>query len=75
MKLLATTFLALAVSVAAAVPAFESSDRSGAVHFVEEPPPERDDCPLCGGDPALHVRRLFTLANVAAWTTAYALPR
>lgn len=74
MKFLAILSVALLASAAASSPAPQSSHRCAMI-CVDDPPPERDDCPLCGGDPALHARRVFALAKFAAWSTACALPR
>jgi hypothetical protein len=51
MKLLASLFL---FSLAAPAPA----------PAAEEPPPF--ECPLCGGDPGVHVRRVSTLVGFNA---------
>jgi len=40
---------------------------------VDDPPPERDDCPLCGGNPMLHVRRMFAIEAVGGRVLSAAL--
>jgi hypothetical protein len=34
---------------------------------VDDPPPEPVTCPLCAGDPALHARRVFGIAETASF--------
>lgn len=36
------------------------------VATVDDPPPEPLTCPLCGGDPALHARRMIALESLQA---------
>jgi hypothetical protein len=33
---------------------------------IDDPPPEPVDCPLCGGNPALHVARTFAALEACA---------
>ena len=33
---------------------------------VDDPPPEPVDCPLCGGNPSLHVARTFAILDTGA---------
>lgn len=33
---------------------------------VDDPPPEPVTCPLCGGDPAVHVQKTFAMLTTAA---------
>ncbi len=40
---------------------------------VDEPPPEPIDCPLCGGNPAEHARRMFDVMRVGGGVVSYAL--
>lgn len=57
-----------AVLLAAALAAGASASRT-----VDDPPPERDDCPLCGGNPMVHVRRVFAIESVSARVVSSAL--
>ena len=36
------------------------------VQAVDDPPPEPVTCPLCGGDPAVHVQKTFAMLTTAA---------
>jgi len=33
---------------------------------IDDPPPEPVTCPLCGGDPAVHVQKTFAMLTTAA---------
>jgi hypothetical protein len=46
---------------------------SAVVSAVDDPPPEPMDCPLCGGDPAIHVRRMFGLTRLSGDVVTYSL--
>ena len=39
----------------------------------DDPPPEPVDCPLCGGNPELHVRRMFGIERMQGRVLSYAL--
>lgn len=40
---------------------------------IDDPPPEPVDCPLCGGDPALHARRMFAITRLSSDVVSYSL--
>ncbi len=40
---------------------------------IDDPPPEPIDCPLCGGDPAIHARRMFGMTRFAGSVVSYSL--
>ncbi len=40
---------------------------------IDDPPPEPIDCPLCGGDPAIHARRMFGMTRLAGDVVSYSL--
>jgi hypothetical protein len=40
---------------------------------VDDPPPEPIDCPLCGGDPAVHARRMFDVVRVGGGVVTHSL--
>jgi hypothetical protein len=52
-----------------------ASRAASSVRAVDDPPPEPVTCPLCGGDPMVHVQKTFAicttagelLANVIRW--------
>lgn len=46
---------------------------SAVVSTVDDPPPEPVDCPLCGGDPAIHVRRMFDMTRLSGSVVSYSL--
>lgn len=65
--ILGATVATLGVIALAANAATRSS---AAVHthvarFVDDPPPEPVECPFCGGNAQLHVRRLFAVTQYA----------
>jgi hypothetical protein len=35
------------------------------VQAVDDPPPEPVTCPLCGGDPMVHVQKTFAICTTA----------
>ena len=43
---------------------------AGAAHVarvaVDDPPPEPVECPLCGGNPTLHARRMLVIETLQA---------
>jgi hypothetical protein len=41
--------------------------------FVDDPPPEPIDCPLCGGNPTIHVRRVLLIETIESQFMAAAL--
>lgn len=43
------------------------------VTSVDDPPPEPADCPLCGGNPGLHVARTFAILDTGAVLAARVL--
>jgi len=44
-----------------------------ALRGVDDPPPEPVTCPLCAGDPALHARRIFGVAEAASFAAGLTL--
>jgi len=40
---------------------------------LDDPPPEPADCPLCGGNPGLHVARTFAILDTGAVLAARVL--
>jgi hypothetical protein len=40
---------------------------------IDDPPPEPIDCPLCGGDPAIHARRMFGMTRFSGSVVSYSL--
>ena len=40
---------------------------------IDDPPPEPIDCPMCGGDPALHIARTFALLDTGSVVAARVL--
>ena len=40
---------------------------------TDDPPPEPVDCPLCGGNPALHAARTFAIVDVGGEIAARVL--
>jgi hypothetical protein len=40
---------------------------------IDDPPPEPVDCPMCGGNPELHARRMLMLEAIQGRLLAYAL--
>ena len=40
---------------------------------VDDPPPQPIDCPFCGGNPELHVKRVFWIENTMFTAAANAL--
>jgi len=44
-----------------------------AARFVDDPPPEPIDCPLCGGNPVLHAKRLLLIETLEWHCMAAAL--
>jgi hypothetical protein len=49
------------------------AERGRACLAREDPPPEPVSCPLCGGDPQLHVQRMFAFSEAASHAAALAL--
>jgi hypothetical protein len=47
--------------------------RTGTIR-VDDPPPEPADCPLCGGDPAVHAAKTFTILRTGVQLAARTLP-
>jgi hypothetical protein len=65
----------LSVSVAAGRLSLPShgSHSSAPRPAVDDPPPDPSDCPLCGGNPTLHARRMLVIETLQAEFTAEAL--
>ncbi|MFN0008430.1 MAG: hypothetical protein ACKVXR_11035 [Planctomycetota bacterium] len=57
-----------AVVLALTLPSFGGLPRIA----VDDPPPEPVDCPLCGGNPGLHVARTFAVLDAGAVLVARA---
>lgn len=54
--------VAAAVVALAAFRPVERGIHESLARVVDDPPPEPMDCPLCGGDPVLHMRRLAQIS-------------
>jgi len=73
--LFCTAALALAASVGAVALQSVPSSTPSAITRVDEPPPEPIDCPFCGGDGTLHVRRMRVIERQAVAAVLLVLPR
>ena len=62
---LAALLLALALPASGLV--------AGGAKAIDDPPPEPIDCPLCGGDPMLHVARTFAILDTGSVVAARVL--
>ena len=47
--------------------------RCDRVCLADDPPPHPDNCPLCGGNPMVHVRKIFALADYGSIAAALSL--
>jgi hypothetical protein len=75
-KIALLSLLVLAsASVAAARIALPSqaNGEHRATPTVDDPPPEPFECPLCGGNPVLHARRMQVIESLQADFAAAAL--
>jgi hypothetical protein len=63
------------VLIAAGRIAVSAEPRAGheTARFVDDPPPEPIDCPLCGGNPMLHAKRLLLIETLESRFMAAAL--
>jgi len=62
------------LAVAALLSLGAVAERAGTrARTIDDPPPEPVTCPLCGGDPALHARRMFAFADVVGRAASIAL--
>lgn len=62
--------LAASLLFAAITAAFSASASARA---VDDPPPEPIDCPMCGGDPMVHARRMIGFEAYQGRILAYLL--
>jgi hypothetical protein len=69
-----TSWIAASALLVAVLSLGAVAERAGTrARVIDDPPPEPVTCPLCGGDPALHVARVFAFTDVATRATALAL--
>jgi hypothetical protein len=73
--LFCTAALALAASVGAVALQAVPNEAPRSATRIDEPPPEPIDCPFCGGDGMLHVRRMRVIERQAIIAALVVLPR
>ena len=63
-----TSWFAAFALVSVGVLAGSAASRPDAsrLRLVDDPPPEPVTCPLCGGDPMVHVQKTFAICTTAA---------
>lgn len=71
--LILTALLLSSVAVVADRAPCSAHGSQGVTCATDDPPPEPVDCPMCGGDPALHARRVFAVGRVGAGVVVSAL--
>jgi hypothetical protein len=59
----AVVLLSVAVDAGRLSPAAAGSQRAVAP-TVDDPPPDPAECPLCGGNPMLHARRMLVIESL-----------
>jgi len=65
MKLIAC-FAALVLGSLGSLVPVSSPGSSPVSRTIDDPPPEPIDCPLCGGNPQVHVARTFAIVDTGS---------
>lgn len=69
----ALVLLSAGVAAGRFTPARVAGEARSALPAVDDPPPEPIDCPLCGGNPTVHARRMLVIETLQAQFIAAAL--
>ena len=64
---------AAAAALLALLPAALVLGTPARANVEDDPPPHPTSCPLCGGDPQVHVDKTFQVGRVAASSAGYVL--
>ena len=76
MKLIACFAALVLGSLGSLVPVSSAGSSAGSSpvsRTIDDPPPEPIDCPLCGGNPQVHVARTFAIVDTGSDVAARVL--